>query len=563
MTKSQIIRIFLLLIVFSTGAHAQFGSLKSKLKGSSECKNNYKKLNQYLDKLEAKKEKDEMTSNSFQLYLKTANKHLATIKKKCADDDVSKETKLIEAYKLAAENANNAKATEVVDAKPSESKKRDRGENGYFHNLYKLMFKIYSDSKAAGDATDLRSSHVESILQGLSDLDFNPEDYKDRASKEKEKRAQSQIKYINEALADYDRFISKSSNTYRWHLSSLTTYGIKGNPGEELKVLNRAKAFCEILLKVSPDNPIAGNWLNEVESHLDKTKGSIVTLNEVHKEYLDQIVFSDKLVNPKKLKKSDLSAKFKSGQYIYAYLLLSSTARKQTDGYVWNNCKVRINNYMVAPENDMAFGFTTKMQDSRIVILPILPSSEFKSKYPKEFSQYAENNKRTLETIAEQFAAAGAFSSTTFEMTLKFRDSGAKVSGRFEYDQSGGTEISSSILKEGENERLKHNKLPSAGMKDATLEQDALNIIRKRSAGNGNMYTKAIIAHSGWSSDRETTGIEIGRSIVIAIVSKNNDGTCMYQYHNFFQDKLNNQFSKTLQWKGAGDNTYLDCGNIK
>jgi len=216
---------------------------------------------------------------------------------------------------------------------------------------------------------------------------------------------------------------------------------------------------------------------------------------------------------------------------------------------------------MIAEGSMTAVWVTTPMQEKNYLQFAIVPSPEWKAKHS---SVYIENKLRTHEHIAKRLLDTGPYSGTTVEVILTFRGTHSKVKGNFTIDLSAGTDHLSNIINSEENSRLSSQQLPAAGMVNSNLEQQALAILGKSSAGTGKTYHKAIILSKNWDYDKSYAGVTVSRSIVIALVSKEHDGKCMYQYFNFKQQAHGNgNFNDNLEFAGAGDNFYLSCENAQ
>jgi len=295
--------------------------------------------------------------------------------------------------------------------------------------------------------------------------------------------------------------------------------------------------FCELLLKFAPNNNQASQWLKQVESQMSKMQGSIVYESAMHKKHLSQILFSTIEVAIGNETENDFSVRFKSGDYIYATVYLPSKLRKLTDSYAANNMEVKIIGMPVAEAFYTAIWVTTAMEDKNYLQFAILPDNAWKQRNGKP---YVESKLRTHEAIAEQLLKAGSYSDVSVDIRVIFRGTGSSIKGGFTIDQSGGVDQLKSIVSREENDRLSDAKLPKAGMSNSNLKNQALTIMRNKSKGSGKTYTKAIITSVNWDYDKNWKGVTVSRSIVVALVSKEHDGKCMYQYFNFKQQERGN-----------------------
>lgn len=436
----------------------------------------------------------------------------------------------------------------------------------YFRNIHMKLNYVYSDTDHGADATQglqLTSTHKKMYETQAFFKDFTKEGYLKAVETSKSNgtysSAQFYIEKVIEALNDYSNFISKSASSFHAYLDNINQIGIKGDPQKELKELEATKIFCELLLKFAPNNPKATQWLKQVEKEIEKKTGGIAYASDMHKKHLGEALFSNKEVSIGNESESDFSTTFKSGDYIYATLYLPSTLRQLTDSYAANDMEVKINGMPVAESSYTAVWVTTPMQEKHYLQFAILPSDTWKQ---KNGAPYVENKLRTHEAIAEQLLLAGAYSDVTVDIRVIFRGTNSEIKGGFTVDQSSGVDNLKKIVNREENARLADAKLPKAGMQNSSLAKEAMGIMQRKS-GSSKTYTKAIITSVNWDYDKNWNGVILSRSIVVALVSKEHDGKCMYQYFNFKQQSQGGgNYNNNLEFAGAGVNVYISCNNV-
>lgn len=436
----------------------------------------------------------------------------------------------------------------------------------YFRNIHMKLNYVYSDTSHGADATQglqFSASHKKLLETQSFFKDFNKNEYlkavEDAKSNGSYPRAQMYIEKVVEALNDYPNFITKSASSFHAYLDQLNVIGIKGDPTKELDELEAAKIFCELLLKFAPNNPKASQWLKQVESEIDKKMGGIIYASSMHKKHLNEMLFSNKEIAIGNESENDFLKNFKSGDYIYATLYLPAKLRQLTDSYAANNMEVKINGMPVAEASHTAIWVTSPMQEKHYLQFAILPSDSWKQ---KNGQPYIENKLRTHEAIAEQLLLAGSYSDVKVDIRFIFRGTNSEIKGGFTLDQSAGVDNLKKIVSREENTRLKDAKLPKAGMFNKDLENQALAIMRKKS-GSSKTYSKAIITSVNWDYDKNWNGVILSRSIIAALVSKEHDGKCMYQYLNFKQQAQGGgTYNSNLEFAGAGQNVYISCDNV-
>ena len=510
-----------------------------------------------LQKQIASIEKYQLKGNysTMKTYLAFAQKTIDKIKQKDPSANISAEEQKLAQFQSSYDNANQPRNTD---------------EHDYFRNLDRLLRSIYSDLDMGADAADglkFVSSHIN--LEATQDnfKDFSKDDLYARieAAKQKDDFQNSNSRYyvekIEKAFNDYPRFINNSASCYKEYLRWLQNIGVKGDPIQEKIHLNATKSFCELLLKFAPGNPTASKWLNEVEAQLGNVSGSISYASKMHEKHMGEMLFSTKEVAIGNETEADFTTEFKSGDYIYATVYLPAKLRTLTDSYAANNVEFKIDGSMLCEGSMSPIWVTTPMQEKNYLQFAIVPSPE----WTKRNSQvYVDNKIRTHEHIANGLIRAGAYSGTKVDVKFIFRGTFTNIKGSFNIDLSSGTDFLKSVVANEENSRLSNQKLPAAGMVNADLQQQALNILKKSSADSGKTYHKAIILSKEWDYDKSYAGVTVSRSIVIAMVSKEYDGKCMYQYFNFKQQAQGNgSFNQSLEFAGAGENFYLSCENAQ
>lgn len=442
---------------------------------------------------------------------------------------------------------------------------KKEADANYFRNLVMNIPYIYSKgpngARGAKGLKDFTGDWVYKTEEMFKD--FTVDGFKEEVNAAKKNgtypRVQFYAEQFQKVLDDYPTFITKSNQMFRTYLDYLNDVSVKENPQKEIEQLKRTQKFCELLLKFAPNNPTASQWLKEVTSNINKTGNSLSYSSAMHKKHLGKMLFSKKVVAIGNEKESDFTQQFSSGDYIYATVYLPTKVRKQTDSYAMNDLTVSINGGIVSNPRNTAVWVTTPMQEKNYLQFAIVPDKSWLTKHEKD---YLENDIRTFEHTLYGLVNAGPYSNTKVTIKLSFKR-GVTVENSFTIDLSTGLAPIEKMLSRQENERLKSVRLPKAGMSNASLENQALSIMRKKSAGSKTYY-KAIITSPNWDYDKSYAGVVVSRSIVIALVSKEHDGKCMYQYLNFKQQAQGNgKFNNNLEFAGAGTNVYMSCDNIK
>lgn len=437
----------------------------------------------------------------------------------------------------------------------------------YFRNLVMNLPYIYSEGpKGARGAKGLKDFTGDWVYKTNKMFEsFTVEQFQNNIETSKKEgtypRVQFYAEQVQKALNDYPAFISKSNGMFNTYIDYLNDSSVKGNPQLEIEQLKRAQIFCKLLLKFAPGNPTASKWLTQVENQMKSKKNAISYDSEMHEKYLGKMLFSKKEITVGNEVASDFTTSFKAGDHIYGIVYLPTRLRELTDSYAMNNMEISINGGIISNPTNTAVWVTSPMQDKNYLQFALLPSEQWKKKNGKP---YLENDIRTFEHTLNGLINAGPYSDAEVGVKLSMRKPGQSFRASFKIDVSSGLDELRKMLTQSENERLSEIKLPKAGMNDVNLQNQALAIMRRKSEGSGKTYNKAIITSVNWDYDKSYAGVTVSRSIDIAMVSKEHDGKCMYQYINFKQQaKGDGTFNSNLEFAGAGTNVYISCDNVK
>lgn len=107
---------------------------------------------------------------------------------------------------------------------------------------------------------------------------------------------------------------------------------------------------------------------------------------------------------------------------------------------------------------------------------------------------------------------------------------------------------------------LKNFRDIPAGMKNSSLEQDAVDCINRYASQEGwkERYSKAIINSYDWYITRnEWTSIITGRSLEVTLLGTWPDGSCRYAEFSVWQSYDGARYSSVMQYNGIG--SMYDC----
>ena len=107
---------------------------------------------------------------------------------------------------------------------------------------------------------------------------------------------------------------------------------------------------------------------------------------------------------------------------------------------------------------------------------------------------------------------------------------------------------------------LKNFRDIQAGMKNSSLEQDAIDCINRYASQEGwkERYSKAIINSYDWYITRnEWTSIITGRSLEVTLLGSWPDGSCRYAEFSVWQSYDGARYSSVMQYNGIG--SMYDC----
>ncbi len=102
--------------------------------------------------------------------------------------------------------------------------------------------------------------------------------------------------------------------------------------------------------------------------------------------------------------------------------------------------------------------------------------------------------------------------------------------------------------------------LPQAVTSDSQIEAGMVEAIRFQKFP-GVRVDKALMTEATWQDERNDKGERIGRTIEAAIVMKNTQGDCFFQYFNFRQPTSGAGYGKIMR-KSSGSRYYVNCDKI-
>lgn len=367
------------------------------------------------------------------------------------------------------------------------------------------------------------------------------------------------VKNVNKILADYDDWLEREKvldefANYRYQEAQNSKA-----PLDKLKAYKQVVTACKIIDKISPNNKITAPKMQELQkliATVEKSMGAAFT-SDYHKDHVNKMVFSSKPFKPGDEANGDIRTSFKSGEAVYATMYLGRKVRAASDSYAQQPIEIRMDGGL----NGIGHVWvTTPMQENTYLQIAIIPGEDW---LKDNYKPYLENNEKFYQGFISNMANALPVKHE-LKVTFKFRGFGAeKFEEKFTFDMSDGAEPLQTLSNKLTSQGLASVKIPPAGMNNAALEKEMLEICKKKFSND--TWYKAIITNKDWSVvNNKLTGAILSRELVAAVTYKNFEGKCGFEYVAFEQEYVGGgKYSNTLRYRSSGGGSYMSCDNVK
>ncbi len=418
--------------------------------------------------------------------------------------------------------------------------------------IYTYVSKVYK--------REVRYMFTQDVLDVLQNFNRSAYDNGDgKRGSEQGYSDRNAVNDLNKILADYDAWLEQSQALDEFARYKYNDAQNAAAPADKLKAYNQVITACEIIKRISPNNALVEPKLAEVRrliATVEKSLGNSFT-SDFHKAHLNEMVFSAKPFKPGEEASADIRNSFKGGETVYATLYLGRKVRQASDSYAQQPIQVRIDKNLRGLGN---IWVTTPMQENSYLQFAIVPGDDW---LKENYGPYLENREifyaDFLGNLAKELPLKHEI-----EVKFDFRASRAeKFKASFSYDMTDGAEGIEKLADNLKNQRLNNTKVPEAGMSNAALEREMLEICQQRFPND--KWKRAIIVSKDWKTiTNNLTGVILRRELMAAVLYTNFEGKCGYEYVAFGQVYTGGgKYSNSLRFSSSGGGTYLSCDKVK
>jgi len=407
---------------------------------------------------------------------------------------------------------------------------------------------------------EVRYMYTEATLAKLQNFDRAKYDNGDgKRGSEAGYSGRNSVNDVNKILADYDSWLERDKVLDEFANIRYSEAQNSSAPLDKLKAYNQVVTACEIIKKISPNNPQVAPKLEEVKrliAAVEKKMGAAFT-SDYHKSHVNQMVFSSKPFKPGDEANGDIRNSFKSGETVYATLYLGRKVRAASDSYAQQPIQARIDDNLRGTGN---IWVSTPMQENTYLQFAIIPGEDW---LKDNYAPYLENNEKFYQGFMDNLAKELPIKHT-IKIKFEFRAySAEEFVSSFTYDMIEGAEKLEELSKKLTSQGLASVKLPNAGMTNAALEKDMLEICKKKFPND--TWKKVVIVSKDWKVvNNNLTGAILSRELYAAITYKNFEGKCGFEYITFEQEYTGaGKYSNTLRYRSIGGGSYMSCDNLK
>lgn len=446
------------------------------------------------------------------------------------------------------------KANKEAQAK-NDAKGKAETETQYFNSVWQKITDIYSKGVTIEKAGKPYYDLVQAINLG---------EYQE---KKKTARGESGVlvKKIDEALADYDNYLTRSDRL-RWNVTEVMVKSRgQANPQIKIQLLEQAKYECEAVLLMSPGNTAFKQKLDEVNKLLGTADGeaSKFYTSDFHKQNVGKIVWSNKplVIGKEKDMAANIKTGFKTGEAIFGTMYLGNNLKQLMNGNTMMRIVIRIDGGTAVWGGDLSYIIVPlTVQDKSYLQFALLPDEQW---FNTNYAPYVKEENWTYSYFMDDLAKAGDISHT-ITCELKFPTNiQSDIKSSLLLDLSDGSVAIKSLSTKLHDQLMASRTLPKAGMSNAALEQQM--VAAANNLGWNDKFSKAVITSSSWTiAKNDLTGAILYRWLHAVCTIKGTDGKCYYQEFSFKQEYTGGgNYSSTVKFNSYGGKREIGCDKIK
>lgn len=441
------------------------------------------------------------------------------------------------------------------------------GDKNYFEEqLYKVK-KVYRNSDSDPYPEDLGLEYPDWFLKEVKD--FNREEVLAKAKSSNDRNAKETV----EVLEDYSAFLDRQG-VDSYLMDQLDQYN-NASSDQLMKKAKEINSVAKALKNLAGSNAGMDRVISFTEKQLGKADALVsIYSSDVHKEYINQVVFTKQSFKPGGESSLEINPTFKAGDAVYATIYLSTSIKDAVDSWkgsgkggtmglkVKNSNGDFLNRTFEAWEVSSYSNYEVSISDGvnkaqtivQFVLIPNKESSIETELMCKNITPILMARGLSLESerLKEYKVEVSSVGRVTGVMTYK---------GNFKIDLASGE--GSSYYNDVENIKmetlLESVPLPKAKINNSTLEAQLLVEMKKQ--GFQEQFKKAYI-QTNWQLI-EPPLQDSYKEMTASFTYTTNDGKCGWQNYSFRSLKTGSGWSGPQKWGGANQRQRLSCKKLK
>lgn len=439
----------------------------------------------------------------------------------------------------------------------------------YFEEQYTIVKSVYFDESKGVYPEELGLEYPGWFIEKTKD--FNREEVLTKARGSDYKEAIE----IVAILDDYGTFLDRQG--VDGYLMDLLDQHRSGSSDQLMKKAKEINTVAKALKNLAGGNAGMDRVIAFTQKQLGKADSALENIysSEIHKEYINQVVFTKQPFKPGGESSLEINPTFKSGDAVYATIYLSASIKDAVDSWkgsgkggtmglkVKNSNGDFLNRKFEAWEVSSYSNYEVSISDNtnkeqtmvQFVLIPNKESSietemTCKNITPILMARGLSLESERLKTYTVEVSSSGQ---VTGPMTYK---------GSFKMDLAAGD--GPSYYNEVENLKmevlLESNALPTARIKNASLEVTLLAEMKKQ--GFQEQFKKTYI-QTDWKLF-EPPFKEAYKEMKASFTYTTEDGKCGWQTYSFRSFKNGSGgWTAPQKWGGADQRQRISCSKIK
>ena len=501
---------------------------------------------------------------------KNCLKYLDVAERKITNDENAETTikMLKRAMASVLKREPNADLSEICSRFTKiENEATDSNENKkYFKDMRYLVGRVYKDNNSGVYPEDLGLENPHWFIDALKD--FNREQVLTKAKTSNDKNAKEIVVILN----DYSAFIDRQGIAN--YLMDVLDRDTNASSDQLMKKAKMIRQTALSLKSLAGNNSSIEKLIAYTEKQLEKSESALTNIysSEIHKKFINQVVFTKQPFKPGKEGRLEINPVFKTGDAIYATLYLGATISESvsswqgygkggTMGLKMKNSNGDLMNIRFEGSEDYNNSFVSipdSVNKSQTIIqFVLIPNLE------SNISEYLKCGNITPIALVK---GMGEQSDRLKEFKVEVYGTGKKTGvvtykGNFKIDLSvgEGSEYYKKVEQKKSDEFFASNSLPTAKIKNASLEGLLLSEIKKQ--GFQEQFKKAYI-QTNWQLF-EPPFKDSYKEMTASFTYTTSDGKCGWQNYSFRSFKTGNGWSDPQKWGGANQRQRLSCKKLK